>query len=60
MAVQGTAAVESAEQERKYSQRRLDEAQPQLEILRRLRREDHVGPLLDSLIQQRRSREQGR
>jgi hypothetical protein len=52
-------ALESAKRERAYSQRKLDEAQPRLELLRKLRREDHVGPLLDSLVQ-RRSREQGR
>jgi hypothetical protein len=49
-----TVAVELAEKEKEYSQRRLDEARPQIELLRRLRREDHVGPLLDSLVQQRR------
>lgn len=40
-------------EERRLSERKLREAMPVLEMLREMRRRNHVGDLIDNIIQHR-------
>ena len=51
-------AVRRAELERERSQQSLEAARPRIELLRRMRRENHISILLDSLVQKRADNEQ--
>lgn len=46
-------SIKAAEAERKLSERRLREAEPLLESLREMRQRNHVGDLINDLIQHR-------
>lgn len=46
-------AIKAAEQERKLSEKNLRESEPLLESLREMRRRNHVGDLINELIQHR-------